>query len=290
MVAPEQRRPSLQERSSPQEVVLQLEAEIRRLRSALDSKDRRIAELSRPDAKETRTKRDLRLLAGELRDAKRRFADESRRWQEERSQLHDALAQLQVGGKLQAQTPVGAGGFADAGGPPQAVATTMHPHGTTMAATPAAAEGRPHTPTAATSQASPQAAASAVAAGAVPAAVAVAPAVEELVRPVLYSTFHEEHAATVGRQELLGVGIVEGAASVAKVLLQRVNGSVYERQAVAQGLAQQPRFAGGFVLQGAAPQQQPGAAGLGGVAVPGMAAAPRQQQQQLAAVMGMPHM
>merc|ERR1712186_243788 len=116
-------------------------------------------------------------------------------------------------------------------------------------------------------------------------AVATTPAVDE-VRPCVYSTFHTEHAATVGRQELTGIGTVEGVASVAKVLLQRVNGSVYDRQAMQGLVQQQQRFAGGVVMQGMAPQQQL-AAGLGGVMMPGMAV-PHQQQQQLAAV-GMLH-
>lgn len=302
---------------NPDEVILQLEAELRELRNALALKDQRIAELSRHDAKEGRLKRDIRLLAGELRNTKRQLAERSRRWQEERTQLHDALAQLRAiapgdvtpgnsasigvlpsgtgaaasgndGGHLlqrsrpaetpQSHTPTGAGGLSDVRGSraaPTYLNGTATPGGTV--------EGRPRTPTAAT-QASPQVSVGVTAAGAT-VAVATTPAVDE-VRPCVYSTFHTEHAATVGRQELTGIGTVEGVASVAKVLLQRVNGSVYDRQAMQGLVQQQQRFAGGVVMQGMAPQQQL-AAGLGGVMMPGMAV-PHQQQQQLAAV-GMLH-
>merc|ERR1712061_553339 len=61
----------------------------------------------------------------------------------------------------------------------------------------------------------------------------------------LFSTFHCDHAPPLQRQELKGIGNVEGISSLAKIVLQMVRNSVYDYQAVQpQGyVQQQQRFA-----------------------------------------------
>mmetsp|Transcript_58503 Transcript_58503/g.126561 ORF Transcript_58503/g.126561 Transcript_58503/m.126561 type:complete len:332 (+) Transcript_58503:160-1155(+) len=49
---------------------------------------------------------------------------------------------------------------------------------------------------------------------------------EETVRQIVYSSAHPENAAVIGPVTLQGVGTVDGVASVAKVLLQRIHSSV----------------------------------------------------------------
>lgn len=51
-------------------------------------------------------------------------------------------------------------------------------------------------------------------------------AVEEPVRPVVYSSVDHTNQSTLGPTTLQGVGVVDGVASVAKVLLQRIHSSV----------------------------------------------------------------
>merc|ERR1711920_867937 len=49
---------------------------------------------------------------------------------------------------------------------------------------------------------------------------------EEPLRQIVYSTVHTENTATIGPTTLQGVGTVDGVASVAKILLQRIHSSV----------------------------------------------------------------
>jgi len=49
---------------------------------------------------------------------------------------------------------------------------------------------------------------------------------EEPLRQIVYSSAHLENAATIGPTMLQGVGAVDGVASIAKVLLQRIHSSV----------------------------------------------------------------
>jgi hypothetical protein len=49
---------------------------------------------------------------------------------------------------------------------------------------------------------------------------------EEQIMQLLYSTLHLEHAKTLGPTSLPGIGTVDGVASVARVLLQRLPSSV----------------------------------------------------------------
>lgn len=53
-----------------------------------------------------------------------------------------------------------------------------------------------------------------------------APQPEEPIRQIVYSSANSENAATIGPTMLQGVGTVDGVASVAKVLLQRIHCSV----------------------------------------------------------------
>lgn len=66
---------------------------------------------------------------------------------------------------------------------------------------------------------------------------------EELVQQVLYSTAQEHNSTTIGPTMLQGVGMVDGVASVAKVLLSRIHSSVcaaHRRQMVMPGAPGQP--------------------------------------------------
>lgn len=66
---------------------------------------------------------------------------------------------------------------------------------------------------------------------------------EEQVRQILYSTANHENAATIGPTMLQGVGTVDGAASIAKVLLSRIHSSVcaaHRRQMAMPGAPGQP--------------------------------------------------
>merc|ERR1740121_2275750 len=49
---------------------------------------------------------------------------------------------------------------------------------------------------------------------------------EESVRQIVHSNHHAENTATIGPTTLQGVGTVDGVASVAKILLQRIHSSV----------------------------------------------------------------
>merc|ERR1719221_65824 len=49
---------------------------------------------------------------------------------------------------------------------------------------------------------------------------------EEPLRQIVYSTVHTENTATIGPTPLQGVGTVDGVASVARILLQRIHSSV----------------------------------------------------------------
>lgn len=52
------------------------------------------------------------------------------------------------------------------------------------------------------------------------------PLQDEPLRQIVYSPFSHDHTATIGPTTLQGVGTVDGVASVAKVLLQRIHSSV----------------------------------------------------------------
>lgn len=53
---------------------------------------------------------------------------------------------------------------------------------------------------------------------------------EEPLRQIVYSTVRTENTATIGPMTLQGVGTVDGVASVAKVLLQRIHCALHRRQ------------------------------------------------------------
>mmetsp|Transcript_106780 Transcript_106780/g.298912 ORF Transcript_106780/g.298912 Transcript_106780/m.298912 type:complete len:320 (-) Transcript_106780:422-1381(-) len=271
----------------PEEAVAQLEAELHELRNLLALKDQRISELSRADAKEGRLKKDIRLLAGELRGARRQLADRGRAWQEERRQLLDRIEQLRAAPAAQEQSS-------------QLHATPSHQSS-------GAQESRPRTPTASgagagvgasgtllapgASLGSGAATVATVATGAAAASApsvassvaATAPTMEET--PIVYSSFHHERVASVGRQELQGIGVVEGALAVAKLLLQRVNGSYYNAMSL-----QQAQFTAGMMMKGMPAQQhmqmmqqhhhQGMPSGMGGMVMqPGVGVAAAQHHQ-----------
>jgi len=57
-----------------------------------------------------------------------------------------------------------------------------------------------------------------------------APALDDGSRPVVYSSQDTTIATTLGQIPLQGLGMVDGAAGVAKILLQRLGSSVYQQQ------------------------------------------------------------
>lgn len=75
------------------------------------------------------------------------------------------------------------------------------------------------------------------AAGAAMAVTAVTPTpCDEPVRQVVYSSAHTENTTTIGTTHMQGVGTVEGVTNVARVLLQRMQSSVFSAQRRAAAL------------------------------------------------------
>lgn len=71
---------------------------------------------------------------------------------------------------------------------------------------------------------------------------------EEPLRPIVYSTTSTGNTATIGPTTLQGVGKVDGVASVAKILLQRIPSSVCTQ--ARRGMAGQPPGAGQMQVVG----------------------------------------
>jgi len=260
--------------TSQDEVILQLENELAELRNACAWKDQRIAELSRTDTSSARLKRDIRQLASELHSTRQQLSEalgeaqarsevrdgagvpprsvvdgpstagasgaadknaaelvgKVSELQEENRQLREALAQL----KMADHSRLLSGASTQrASEPPQ-----TQPAGQLAAAAGGAGYGA----------ARQYGHATAVPVQAVATHVGMmagmhgGPASDEPLRPIVYSTFHEENTATIGPTALQGVGTVDGVSSIAKILLQRIHSSVcaaHRRQPGVQAVAMQ---------------------------------------------------
>lgn len=244
------------------EVILQLENELVELRNACAWKDQRIAELSRTDTPVVRLKKDIRLLASELHHARKQLSEREAEIQagstaatlprdavettsgggivaqlrerlaevqEENRQLREAMKNLESmhlghqpsGGStqrsveaMQQQHQQGGANAQMAGNYRNDPAMGRAPYLSGPFGQPGAG-GRP------AAGAAPSAGSSGPAAG-----VQAAPQQEEPLRQIVYSTVHTENTATIGPTTLQGVGTVDGVASVAKILLQRIHSSV----------------------------------------------------------------
>jgi len=249
------------------EVILQLENELAELRNACAWKDQRISELSRTDPAPARLKRDIRQLAAELhqtrrqlseslgeaeaRDgagaakgresvdsastgaggdaaasgaAERRAADLSAKvgeLQEENRQLREALSQLKERAESASHSRQLSGASTQRA--PEAHAAQTQPAAQQPAAAGYPGAARQQYPVAVQQVANHH-----------HAGLPGGAASEEPLRPIVYSSFQHENTATIGPTVLQGIGTVDGVASVAKILLQRIHSSVcsaHRRQA-----------------------------------------------------------
>jgi len=242
--------------SSQDEVILQLESELLELRNACAWKDQRIAELSRGDAPAGRLRRDVRLLAAELHRARRQLSEslgERQELQQQRGRgeavagagaavdsspsagacasrggaergsersLRESIGQLQEENRQLKDTvarlqtpPLPDGGLHRASEPAQ-------PHLPGLGGGYRSSDPGPLLPRA--GHLLGQAGAGGPAAG--PPAAGVPQ--EEQFFQIVYSTVRTELTATTGPRTLQGVGTLDGAASIAKVLLSRIGSSV----------------------------------------------------------------
>jgi len=261
------------------EVILQLENELVELRNACAWKDQRIAELSRTDTSAVRLKRDIRLLATELHQTRKQLSESLGELQELQAQLgrgEAGAAAVSVSRDV-LDSPSSSGvGRSNANGDRgvqlrervaelqeenrqlrEAVAqlknleTMHHSRQPSGASTQRSSEPQqPHPGTGNYRSSDPGMPRAPYLSGPAPgqqgsggsglAPQVATPPQEELLRQIVYSTVHTENTATIGPTTLQGVGTVDGVASVAKVLLQRIHSSVcaQHRRPVAAGMPQ----------------------------------------------------
>lgn len=241
--------------SAPNEVLQDLEKENLELKNLLQLKDQRIAELSRSDTHTLRLKKDIRMLAAELHDTRKQLREsnalvEDFRVQRAKLQTHRPTTESSTstealdGKEVVRPSPAdraAATAFVELEAENQRLRlyvndlqlelAKLHPqHLDSLRASVAAQQPRPL---------DLQNSISSTTGSTRPASSLYQDHDDEYGEMVVYSSQRCEHATRLGRMMLQGLGIVEGSSHAAKVLLSRINSSVYCRQAApsqAQGL------------------------------------------------------
>lgn len=201
--------PAWQQEYRPEEVIQALENEVSELKSLLQTKDQKIADLTRVTTASARLRKDIRQLVGELHSTRQQLT----RSRSEVQELRDKISLLGV----VAPSP---GGFANRrrGNDPNDLIADLQEQNRQLLE--AAAESRSKNSESSKSNAGYSAGGTMVQ-GPSSYAQGVPSPEDRQVEPIMYTSEHQEHAGKIGPTMLEGYGLVNGVYEIAQIVLQR---------------------------------------------------------------------